>query len=1155
MINKTFFFCLLGMLWSSQKVWAQLGMFSNVPVQGSSVLNSGTWFKLPTVSRGIHKIDYNLLRSLGYTPEQINPNHIHIFGNGGYVLAQPNATSRIQDLRQNSIWVRAGNDASFNTGDEILFYATGTVNEVPNLVTRTFSRVRNIYSDTAYYFLTINANLAPKQVETRTISGSPSTVLSQYNYYALAEKEIVNRIGSGREWYGEFMGLGQTLNFDFTVPGIKPDVAATVNIAAFANLQLDRTITTESTRFQVEINTVNQPPIVIGALRKIDYGTEGVNAIRSYTIQPGSGGEIIVNLTYDRNGFTEAQGFLNFIEVNASRDIGVFNGETFFRCLNSLGQPLVGYQVANASSATQIWDVTNFTDVKACNLNQLNGVYQFIAPGNDTLRSFLAFNPNVARVITTAKRVVNQNLHSINVPDMLIVTPSVFYDQALAWAQYRERKSGLEVDVATTEQIYNEFSSGAQDLSAIRDFARYLYYKTPEKFKYLFLFGDGSFDYKNRIPNNTNFVPIFESNESLNPINSYSSDDYFCFMDLNEGRWTETDYDRMDIGVGRITAKTREEVASIFEKVQTYESAQSLGPWRNRLNFVADNGDNCTHLSDANVVADNVQKANPDISVGKLYLGSFPLVNTASGRVSPAARTAVNEAVNKGSLVLNFSGHGNEQSWTSERILNLESMVTWRNKNRLTIMAALTCDFGRYDDPARPSGAEFALTLPNAGAVACIAAARPVFNTYNRDLNDKFMFELYRKENGLPRRLGDIFRVTKNNSIVIGGAGAGNRNFAFLGDPSMVPAVPVQDIVLSSINNRVYTDLTGDTLSGLELVNLVGEVRNPDKTVNNNFNGTIYTTVADKVNSIAFTDNTSTCRYSVRNNFIYNGTARVTNGRFNFSFVVPADISYVYGLGSIVFYASHDSAMLDANGSANNITIGGLIPNAPSDTKPPVVNAFINDYTFKNGDYVSSTPRLIGRLSDESGINLSTSGIGHEITAELHKETPEVYILNENYEAAPNDFTTGTVNWLFSELLPGTYSVTLKAWDTHNNSGESTIQFKIADPNEIKISDAYIFPNPSVSGGDAFLAIRHSAAGRDVEIEATLTDILGRSLYSKEFKVTNTLAQIGGDQSLNMPLRDSGGQALERGNYFVKIRMKETGKEYTEKVIRLVIGG
>ncbi len=1153
-------FSLAGFLLSSEFSKAQLGIYANTPVLGNSVLAQGIWFKIPTVSRGIHKIDYSLLRTLGYTPEQVNPNHIHIFGNGGLILPQANSTPRIQDLRQNSVWVRGGNDGVFNQGDEILFFATGTLSEVPNLNTLTFSRVRNIYSDTAYYFLTVNPNLASKSIQTRTVTGTPTAEINTFNYYELSEKELVNRIGSGREWYGEFMGLGQAFNFDFIRPGIRSDIAATVNIAAFANLQLNQTINGQSTSFQVKINERDQAPIVIPAMRKIDYGTEGVNGSRLYTVQPAAGGSVFVQVTYDRAGYTEAQGFLNYIELNAVRDLQVYNNETYFRSFNSLGKPFVNYSISNASEGTQVWDVTNFADPTSYNLTQTSGGFGFLAPAADTLRSFIAFNPVAARQITSAKRVTNQDLRGQEVPDMLIVTPSTHYAVALDWAKYRQTKSGIRVLVATTEQIYNEFSSGAQDLSAIRDAARYFYTKNKSKFKYLFLFGDGSFDYKNRIPNNTNLVPIFESVESLNPINSYSSDDYFGFMDLNEGRWTESDFDVMDIAVGRITAKTAQEAATIFAKLRSYEDPKSLGQWRNRVSFVSDNGDMCAHMSDANFVAQQVQNNYPDVTVGKIYLGSYPLVNTPSGRVSPAARTAVNEAVNKGSLVLNYSGHGNEQSWTAERILNLESMATWRNPENLTIMAALTCDFGRYDDPARPSGAEFALGMPNAGAVACIAAARPVFNTFNRDLNSVFMRELFKKVNGLPRSIGEVFKDTKNQSIVQSGFGAGNRNFALLGDPSMIPAVPAQDVVLTSINNKAFSATRGDTLSGLELINLTGEIRLPDGSINTNFNGTLYTTVADKENSNTYNDfddggRAWPCRYTVRNNFIYNGTARVTNGRFNFSFMVPADISYAMGPGSIVFYASHESQMLDANGAATGITVGGVNPLAPGDDRSPIVRAFINDTTFKNGDYVSSTPRLIGFLSDESGINLSTSGIGHEITAELKKLETEVFILNENYVAAANDFTKGSVNWQFSELQPGSYSVTLKAWDSYNNPGETTIAFKVADPNEVVISDAGVFPNPAVSGTSAYLILRHSATGRDLEIEATLTDILGRNVYTRNFSALNSTTELGRDKSLELPLTDSGGNSLDRGPYFVKIRTKEVGKEYTEKVIRLVIGG
>ena len=115
-------------------------------------------------------------------------------------------------------------------------------------------------------------------------------------------------------------------------------------------------------------------------------------------------------------------------------------------------------------------------------------------------------------------------------------------------------------------QIYNEFSSGAQDIVAIRDFVRMFYERATsvnDLPKYLLLFGDGSYDNKNRLTDNTNFIPTYQSVNSLSITGSLVSDDYYGLLDSTEGRWS-AGVEYVDVGIGRFPVKTIEEADNIY---------------------------------------------------------------------------------------------------------------------------------------------------------------------------------------------------------------------------------------------------------------------------------------------------------------------------------------------------------------------------------------------------------------------------------------------------------------------------------------------------------------------------------------------------------------------------------------------------------------
>ncbi|MEC8853197.1 MAG: type IX secretion system sortase PorU, partial [Bacteroidota bacterium] len=465
----------------------------------------------------------------------------------------------------------------------------------------------------------------------------------------------------------------------------------------------------------------------------------------------------------------------------------------------------------NATSSISIWDVSNPVNVRERNTDFSSNQTSFIAP-TDSLKEYLAFNGNSYYSTELIGKISNQNLHgSDNDVEYVIVSHPDFLSAANDLAQYHDQKDGIKTIVVTPQEIYNEFSSGAQDITAIRDFLRMFYKKPSNKLKYLLLFGDASYDPLSRITNNTNFVPSYQSNNSVSPTQSYITDDYYGLLDDAEGNFTN---DLVDIGIGRFPVQTLTQANDMVRKVKNYNGEMAIGDWRNKITFVADDGDaddGNTHMWQADSLANIIDDNYKNINIKKIYLDAYTQESTPGGPRSPDAQNAITESVEKGSLLINYSGHGGELGWSKERILEVGQINKWENENNLPLFVTATCEFSRFDDPDRVSAGEYVLLNKDGGAIALLSTSRLVYASPNYFLNKQFVKALFEKENGELPRLGDLFRQTKVNS----GTALNNRNFTLLGDPALRLAYP---------DLNVNTTAIYDTISALGEVIVSGQI-------------------------------------------------------------------------------------------------------------------------------------------------------------------------------------------------------------------------------------------------------------------------------------------------------------------------------------------
>lgn len=595
----------------------------------NSVLANGNWYKLSVTSEGVHRMDAAFFNTLGINGN-IPSAAIRVFGNEGGMLPEANNSSRIDDLEEISIVVVDGGDGIFNGSDHILFFTPGSHQWIKDSANKRFIHKKNLYSDKSFYFLTIQGN--GKRIPSQTTSPSPSASVSSFDERYFHELDTVNFLSSGREWFGEEFSSspGRTLSrsFNLSLVDIVPNSSATIITNAAA-----RSVNVTS-RFNVSVNNqviqqLNILPVGAGSL---DLFAQQLQQVNSFSLNQNP----TVNYTYVPGSFN-SQGWLNWFEFFCRRNLILpASQQLLFRDWNSTGMSSAEFLIANANASSQVWDVTDPLNVVRIN-SSLTGTQLRFSNEALRLREYAAFSGNFLTPKAEG-RVLNQNLHNTTEKDYLIITHAQFLSQAQRLAAFHQQRNNLRSIVITTEQVFNEFSGGIPDPTAIRDFVKMYYdrYRTnwSQSGKYLLLFGKASFDYKERIKNNTNYIPSYESISSLDPLSTYTSDDYFGFLDDNEDINSGLIINTLDIGIGRVPAKTLDEAKNFVDKVAAYYSAASFGSWRNNLNFIADDEDFNLHLQDAEVLTATTAAVAPIFNQQKIYLDAFQQEGGSAGEAT-----------------------------------------------------------------------------------------------------------------------------------------------------------------------------------------------------------------------------------------------------------------------------------------------------------------------------------------------------------------------------------------------------------------------------------------------------------------------------------------------------------------------------------------
>lgn len=1071
---------------------------------------------------------------MGFDLSKTDPRKIRIYGNEGGMLPQPNQTPRPEDLVENAIFVSGESDGTFNSSDYILFYAQGADKYSFNSTKGIFAYEKNLYADKNYYFITV-AETNGKRVVTDTEIAGALPVVSSFENFSFHELDEYTELKSGREWFGERFDLTTEYTFDADIKDVLPGSSLKFISGVMARAYA-------GTVFNVSVN--NTPVLTqnVSAIPNSTYAIKG--ATRNDTINlsaesisaTGKSGQKI-KYVYTKAPGVQSVGFLNFFLLQATQQLTLDKTQTIFRSVESLENPASKFEIGNSTASAMVWDISNPYEPVLKVSSFALGKTSFTSV-TSVLKEFVVFTPEVDAPELIGS-VSNQNLHGMTTPRLIIITHPDFKSEAERLATFRNGKN-TPTAVVTTEQIYREFSSGRQDVTALRDFIKFLYDKTPGTLKSVLLVGKGSYDYKKRVVDNLNFVPTYQSRNSLHPVDSYSSDDYFGFLGNTEGMWNENpavNYN-MAVSVGRLPVKTAEEASDVVDKIIRYESALALqGYWQKEIVFVADDGDFNLHQDDANDLAESINEDHSEFDVSKIYLDQFPQISRPSGVVSPETNEAIRKSINKGALIVNYTGHGGERLLAQERIFD-ELMIEQLENERLPVLVTATCEFGKTDDPIVISGGELCLLRKNGGAIALVTTGRPVEAGTNFILNRAFYEAFFQQENNKPLTLGEIFRRTKNTSQ----SGVSNRNFSLIGDPELQLALPSRTINVTDIR----TESGSTTLKSLSTVIVQGEVRD-NVGIDATFNGILEAVLFDKEVSFQTLGNENApYHYKQWYNRLFRGQANVEDGVFEFRFVVPKNIAYQVAEGKLSLYARDADQDLTASGFSKSFDIGLSETNPETDNTSPEISLFVGDTTFMSGGITNPNTQLVARLYDKHGINISGYGIGNSLTAVLDGES---FIVNDYFIADVNDYSRGTVTFPLENLKPGKHILTLKAWDVYNNPAQATIEFTVTGTENLIIQSFGNHPNPFQKSTQ--LTFTHNRSGDDLEGTLTLYDVTGTILHTYQFNILSSSYEVDLltlTQGVNFTKNQSAGL------YFARLSVRSlTNGSKNEQVTKLIL--
>ena len=1104
-----------------------------------------SWHRFSVEETGVQKLDKNFLRQLGIPVDTVDPKTLRVFGRGGQMLPLKNA-NEVETLYENALWVEGEEDGSFDEADYILFM--GFANDTWNAESQTF---KNLYHNEAVYYIS-HGTSPGKRVLREEGSALVSENAVQSGIYQTVIEEDNYNIGSlGRRWFGERFSDQQKETYTLSTPNVMPetmiDIVARVAVAATSNT---------SFTFASGSKTKNQ---VVQPTSSTTVGSEPFVRFNNISgmihLELEATNEVAAELSYDANGDFSSNGYLDFILAQYNRKL-LGSGTSFLFSLDPSTdmQELV---ITDATPETALWELNSDVVHTPPEDAPTFGVDVLVDNDAKFMLSSAYKTPTYARNSRTfSPKSFLAEILDLPPTTYLLITAEAYRAEAQRLVTHRIENRGLQAHLVTLEEIYEAFSTGQQDIAAIRNFVRYLYAAQGKQLKYLCLFGDTSFDYQKRTRGNDMIVPTFHALNSFSLTNSYMSDDFFTMMDSGEGLLSSMDV--MDLAVGRMVFSNQTQAAVVVDKVIAYEAPENKGSWNNSFTLMSDDADYSDKKNDyslqieLNKVGDNLSRQYQFFNITKLLADSYKQEASAGGDSYPDVELALESRLSQGTLAVQYFGHGGEDGLASEFLMDKKMAQSLFHPGKYPLFIVITCEFTRFDNHGRQTAGELLYQNSTGGAVSLISTTRQIYVTNGINYNNILSKHLFSFGSEEYTSVAEALRKAKgefsdNNQ---------KRIIFYIGDPALKLHIPKPEVNITQINGVPIETASDDqkTMNALEKITLSGVLANSSGEIKKDFNGEVTLQVFDKYemrNVLNNDDNPSynlnPFEFEVIGKQIFQGLSSVKDGKFKSTFVVPKDIDLALGNARVTMIAFNEDKSESLGGHTDKLTIGGLNTSAPQDNNGPDIDVFLNDRNFVDGDRVFDSPMLIIDLADENGIN-TTGGIGHDITAVLDDNQTNPLVLNAFYSTTVDDFTKGTLSYPLNNLATGVHSLVVRAWDTHNNPSTKTITFWVMDNSDLKIERVYNSPNPVTNQTTFF--VQHNRPRELLEANLYIFTMDGKRVYDSSQNVSSSGYLLDG---LRWNATSYSGQKLNKGTYLYTIELisslSQSADTYSAKLI------
>jgi len=1099
----------------------------------NAAFNNGKWAKIAVSKQGIYQITGVQLKALGF-PLPIASTQLQLFNYNLNQLTEKVTPNVSTALTENAIQVFDGGDNQIDEKDYVLFYAQGAVEWKQDASKFSPTHYKNASNDSVFYFISIGPN--GKRMSKMDKLNATAQVVDQYDERWLIEVDSISILNSGKLLLGPFMGQGlgkQTkLSYPININGLV--LSSPMKIVS----RYAATTYQNPANFNFSINDNAIKTTSVAPISGLLYDESANISLDSFTYSINSSTNLAnpasVNISFQADN-AAAAGWIDYIELSAKRKLGFWGTGSFgFRNIaTAVKGNLLQYQIQNGDASTEVWEVTNPASPRKISTDfSANGLISFVHQA-DSLHEFFSVKQQGYEIPILLGPMNNQNLAGMNVPDYLMVSAPNYLNAAKKLQNYHASVNGLKTALVNVNEIFNEFSGGQPSPIAIRNFIKYLLNKAATNKltapRYLLLFGIANYNSRNY--NSASQIPVFESAGSTGVLTSYPSDDFYSILEDNDDINNFTEIKKLALATGRLPVRNTAEADTVVEKIINYQKNLNGGAWKNKITWVADDGDYNLHLEDAEAISTHLQQKNPSWNQKKIYLELYAATKNIAGNTYPLVNSEIVQTVNEGTLILNYTGHGNFARLAEEAVISQTDVLQWNNANKLPLMITASCDFAPYDQPQLSPFGFDALMKNSKGVIGLVAASRLVFAYSNKQINDHFIQQLLVPDSlGRFLTIGEALQKAKMQAWSAGEDRMNAFKFSLLGDPAMRLSLPKYEIGITHLNQKPFTGK--DTLLAGNKYTLKGAVNNKG-VLQNNFNGLLDFVLYDASSNKKTLANANTSRVTavaMQENTLFKGKVTVTKGNFTVDFLLPKEVSLQKNL-KMQLTAYNEVA--DAMGVYDKIIAMDTSGVLMNDNQGPELRIFLNDSNFIAGGWAAARSNLILNLADSAGIQTSGNALGHDMVLVIDNDYKNTIVLNNYFQSDLDTYQKGNLMYALPLLAEGAHSIMIKVWDLLGNSTTKTLNFEVPASEILSFKNLYNYPNPFQNFTQ--FSFEHNKVGISLEINLSLYDGRGNLLFTKplngNYKANRVLANWDG--------AGIGSAQIQAGVYYYRLSIND----------------